>query len=288
MVDVIRSKAAAILLAFLVLLATPMMVAAQDSPDSEKNAGSEGLAPATAAAAQPEPNGAVTATLGISFVAYAGILSTPDPALVATRPRTATSHAGSANETSAEPLPVPPAPQRSDTVVSTAPMTAGEKFGAWARTFISPGNYVGKYLSGMFSELQDDDDFKKDTVKNFFADSATRAARGLASSSTRKFYADAVLASLLKQDPRYHRLGKGSAKRRMIYALTRVFVTQGDRCACHQFNASFLLGTAGAAVTSNLWERRERTGPFHTFRRFYQPIYFAAFGHLIAEFVGGQ
>ena len=167
-------------------------------------------------------------------------------------------------------------------------MTAGEKFEAWARTFIKPSNYLGRYLNGMLIELQDNDDFKEDTVGNFFADSATRAARGFAFGATRKLYGDAVLASLLKQDPRFHRLGKGTAKSRMIYALTRVFVTQGDRCACHQFNASFLLGSAGASVTANLWERSERTGPFHTVKRFYTNVYMTALGHLIAEFVGGQ
>jgi uncharacterized membrane protein YeiB len=65
-------------------------------------------------------------------------------------------------------------------------------------------------------------------------------------------------------------------------------VTQGDRCACHQVNASFLLGAAAATAMSNLWERRERTGPFHNARRFYTHLYLTALFNVVREFASGQ
>jgi hypothetical protein len=116
----------------------------------------------------------------------------------------------------------------------------------------------------------------------------TRAARSYAFGTTSGFYEKAVLASLFRQDPRYHRSGKTGAGAKIGYALTRVFVTQGDRCACNQFNASFLLGGAAAAVTANLWERRERTGPYHTLTRYYTHVYVTALYNVVKEFVGGQ
>jgi hypothetical protein len=175
-------------------------------------------------------------------------------------------------------------------VASTAPMTAGEKFEVWFKNrFINPGAYIGSAWNGMWSELNDNDDFKEDTVGNYFADSMTRAARSFAFSATAGFYERALLASILKQDPRYHRApGRRSIGSRLMYAVTRVFVTQGDRCGCNQPNISFLLGGAGAAVTANLWERSERTGPWHTFSRYYRHIYMAALANIAKEIIGGQ
>jgi hypothetical protein len=168
-------------------------------------------------------------------------------------------------------------------------MTAGEKFEAWFRSsFLSPGAYGKAVFNGMFKELQDNDDFKEDTVENFFADSMTRAARSFTASATNGFYEKALFASLFRQDPRYHRSGKKGAGAKIGYAVTRVFVTQGDRCGCHQFNASFLLGGAAGAVTANLWERSERTGPVHTVKRYYNHIALTALFNVVKEFVGGQ
>jgi len=167
-------------------------------------------------------------------------------------------------------------------------MTAGEKFGAWAKRFTSFGPVGSAVFSGMFKELEDNDDNKKDTVENYFADSMTRAARAYAMGATSSFYEKAVLASLFRQDPRYHRSGLTSAKSKFLYAATRVFVTQGDNCGCNQPNYSFLLGGAGASLTANLWERSERTGPWHTVRRYYTHIALTALVNIVHEFVGGQ
>jgi hypothetical protein len=184
-----------------------------------------------------------------------------------------------------------PAPQRSPTVASTAPLTVREKFyeGWFKPQFLGLGPYFGAAFNGMFRELNDNDDFKEDTVENFFADSMTRAARSFAFSATSGFYEKALLASIFRQDPRYHRMpGKNPPLKRLVYAATRVLVTQGDRCGCHQFNASFIVGAAGAAATANLWERSERTGPWHTFSRFYTHIYMKAFANIVREFISGQ
>jgi hypothetical protein len=82
--------------------------------------------------------------------------------------------------------------------------------------------------------------------------------------------------------------GKNSPGRRLLYAATRVFVTQGDNCGCHQFNASFLLGAAGVTATANLWERSERTGPWHNVSRFYTHLLLVSMGNVVREFVSGQ
>jgi hypothetical protein len=285
-----RSLVAAVLIAFLFSLAAPAAAAA-DGPFDK--AGSREASSSADNARIPIVENAGRAeakTLGVSYAAYEGALALPtEPSLEgASRPRSVARLVASVNEATARPLPLPQ-PNQSSTVISTAPMTAGEKFEAWFRShFLSPGAYGKAIVTGMYREALDNDDFKEDTVSNFFADSMTRAARSFTSSTTNGFYEKALFASLFRQDPRYHRSGLKGAGAKMKYAVTRVFVTQGDRCACHQFNASFLLGGAAGAVTANLWERSERTGPMHTVSRYYNHIALTALFNVVREFVGGQ
>jgi hypothetical protein len=216
--------------------------------------------------------------LQIDYVLYDGAIK-PIPALESPK-----------DSSAAVPVPKPsPVPQYSSSVISTAPLTAGEKFQHWYRhSFLTPGAYGSPIFNGLWKELFDNDDNKKDTVGNYFADSMTRAARSFAFGATSRFFEDGLFPTLFRQDPRYHRSAKKGMGARIGYALTRVFVTQGDRCACHQVNASFLLGGAAATGIANLWERSERTGPFHNIKRYYTHIYLTALSNVLKEFLGGQ
>jgi hypothetical protein len=283
-----RSKAASLvsilLIGCMISFVTPARAAGHWNP--EKSAASDSLSTeaSSTTAVKPEAN-----PLGVEYKAY-GELSIPaEPAREsATRPRSVARLVASVKAATARPIPLPP-PSQSPGVISTAPMTAGEKFEYWFKgQFLSPGAYGRALFNGMFKELQDNDDFKEDTVENFFADSMTRAARNFAAAATNGFYEKALFASLFRQDPRYHRSGKKGAGAKIGYAVTRVFVTQGDRCGCHQFNASFLLGGAAGAATANLWERSERTGPMHTVNRYATHIAITALFNVVREFVGGQ
>lgn len=279
-----QSFVAAFLIAYLFSLAAPRAAAAERPSDSDKSAGREASSSSAAASANPEAK-----TPRVLYVAFDAEMSTPaEPALeAASRPRSVAKLVASVKAATARPMPLPS--PRQSTVASTAPMSAGEKFEAWFRSrFLSVGAYGSAVFNGMWKELNDNDDFKKDTVENFLADSMTRAARSYASGTTNAFFEKALFASLFRQDPRYHRSGKTSAGGKIGYAVTRVFITQGDRCACHQFNASFLLGGAAGAGVANLWERRERTGPMHTISRYYNHIAMTALFNVVKEFVGGQ
>lgn len=275
---------AALLIACLFSLSAPLAAAADGPHVSEKSAGRDASLSSDIASSTPElkmPR-ILYVAFGDAMIAPADL--TPEPV---SRPRSVARLVASVNAAAAMPLPAPS--PRQSTVISTAPMSAGEKFEAWFRSrFLSPGAYGSAVFSGMWKELNDNDDFKKDTVGNYFADSMTRAARSYASGTTNAFFEKALFASLFRQDPRYHRSGKTGAGAKIGYAVTRVFITQGDRCACHQFNASFLLGGAAGAGVATLWERRERTGPMHTLSRYYNHIAVTALFNVVKEFVGGQ
>jgi hypothetical protein len=172
--------------------------------------------------------------------------------------------------------------------VSTAPLTPGEKFHLWAKRFVSPGSYGAAIASGMWNEFLDNDEGKKDTVGNYFADAATRAARSYAFGTTAGFFEKFAYASLFRQDPRYHRSDKRGAGAKIGYAVSRVFITQGDRCGCDQFNISFLAGGLTAAGISNVWEREERQTVGKTIQRWGTHIGIVAMTNILREFLGGQ
>ncbi len=276
----LRSIVAALLVACVFSLSAPIAVAA-DGPH-DKGAGRELSTSNNVGSPAPAAKAP-----GVLYAAFKDVMNTPPEPIPeqATRPRSVVKLLESINATAGIPLP---GPQQS-TVVSTAPMSVGEKFEAWFHSrFLSIGPFGSAIFSGMWKELNDNDDFKKDTVQNYFADSMTRAARSYAAGTTNAFFEKALFASLFRQDPRYHRSGKTSAGGKIGYAVTRVFITQGDRCACHQINASFLLGGAAGAGVATLWERRERTGPMHTISRYYNHIAITALFNVVKEFVGGQ
>jgi hypothetical protein len=71
------------------------------------------------------------------------------------------------------------------------------------------------------------------------------------------YLTEAVLPSALHQDPRYFRLGTGSFRVRLRYALTRVLITRTDSGRA-TFNWSEVAGNSGAVAISNLYYPQAR------------------------------
>ncbi len=184
---------------------------------------------------------------------------------------------------------LPAAPPSPAPAASTAPMTAGEKFDKYFRgQFLSPGSYARSLFTGMFNELLDNNEGKKDTVEDYFADSLTRAARSFGNRAANGFFEKFAYPVIFRQDPRYHRSDKRGAGAKIGHALSRLFITQGDNCGCDQFNISYLAGGLTGAAVSNYWQRDDRRGVNRIFRRWGTHIAFTAFGNIMREFLGGQ
>jgi Carboxypeptidase regulatory-like domain len=66
------------------------------------------------------------------------------------------------------------------------------------------------------------------------------------------FLGDAVMPSLLKQDPRYFYKGTGSKKSRLLHALSTPFICPGDN-GRQQVNYSYLIGSFAAGGISTLY-----------------------------------
>lgn len=70
------------------------------------------------------------------------------------------------------------------------------------------------------------------------------------------FMTTSVAPSILKQDPRYFQLGKGSIWHRAFYSASRMFITRSD-AGERQFNYSEIGGNLVAAGISNLYHPAE-------------------------------
>jgi hypothetical protein len=167
-------------------------------------------------------------------------------------------------------------------------MTAGEKFSLFLnKSFRPPGPYIQSIASGMFNEALDNNVGKKDTAGDFFADSMTRAARSFGNRIANNFFEKFAYATILKQDPRYHRSNKKGAGAKIGYAISRVFITQGDRSG-DQPNISYLAGGLTGAAVSNYWQREENRTVSKTFSRWGTHIAIGMVSNILREFLGGQ
>jgi hypothetical protein len=77
-------------------------------------------------------------------------------------------------------------------------------------------------------------------------------ARGFADQIIGAYITEAILPSLLHEDPRYFRLGTGTFRHRSSYAVTRVFVTRLDNGKSGIY-LSELAGNAGVIAITSLY-----------------------------------
>jgi hypothetical protein len=270
-----RSSVTILLIASFILM-TATAAAAFDGPENKPKE-----SPAQATGSTPAATEATEATARIAHTAFAAEASAqrapaaPTPEAAFTRAMTSKSTALSAAVVAALPR------------ISTAPMSAGEKFDMFVRGSFMPTSVVQPIASGLFNELLDNNEGKEDTLDDYFADAMTRAARSYAFRVTSNFFEKFAYPTILRQDPRYHRSGKTGTGARIGYAISRLFVTRGDRGG-DQPNVSFLAGGLTAAAISNVWVREEHQNVSHTFRRWGIHIALRGVSNIFREFLSGQ
>jgi hypothetical protein len=81
---------------------------------------------------------------------------------------------------------------------------------------------------------------------------AKRLAGSIGDQTLGNMMTEGVMPSLLREDPRYFRIGEGSVWHRTGYALSRIFVTRTDSGRT-TFNFSEWGGNAVAVAASNAW-----------------------------------
>jgi hypothetical protein len=286
----VRTSLALILISSMFLLATPAAALGRSIDKNEKNDEAALISNKTEAAApDAEPSSAIAEVKSpsIAYVLYNNGVSfraeTTEVAPVLEPPKQIDPNVLIVKSMTARGFPAIPPP-----AVSTAPMTAGEKFNFFLKSsFVPPGPYAQSIFSGMFNEAFDNNEGKEDTIEDYFADSMTRAARSFGNRVANGFFEKFALATIFKQDPRYHRSRHSGAGAKIGYAVSRLFITQGDRSG-DQFNVSFLLGGLLGAGVSNVWQREENQNVNKTFRRWGTHLMITALSNIVREFAGGQ
>lgn len=136
------------------------------------------------------------------------------------------------------------------------PITARQKYGIGLRdSFDKPVYLLAGFYAGI-NQLTNSNPSFGQGMKGY----GRRYIRSLGDAAVGNLMTEAVVPSLLREDPRYFLHGPNgeSVGHRVWYALTRVMVTRTD-AGGSRFNFSEFLGNAGAVAISNLYYAESRT-----------------------------
>lgn len=111
-----------------------------------------------------------------------------------------------------------------------------------------------------------------------------RLGAAYADSVTSTFIGQAIMPSLLKQDPRYFYKGTGTRRSRIFYALANTVICKGDN-GHWQPNYSALMGSLAAGGISNLYYPESDRDVVVTFENTLIGIGASAANNLLQEFV---
>jgi hypothetical protein len=124
-------------------------------------------------------------------------------------------------------------------------LSVGEKFKVTARASFDPVTFVWHGLQAGISQANNSESGYGQGAEGY----TKRFTQNFADGTIENFTTQAIFPSLLHQDPRYFQSGQGGVKRRIFYAVGRIFVTRSDS-GQSQPNYSEFLGSSTAAVIS--------------------------------------
>ena len=135
-----------------------------------------------------------------------------------------------------------------DTAANRVPLTTGQKYKlAWVSAEDFSAHFGNVLQAGIQQWLNGEPHYGRNSAafgKRFAAEEGDQV--------TSELFIKGLWPSLLKEDPRYFRGGKGSAMSRVSRAVTRAFVIRTD-AGGHTFNAPAVLGQLMQAGISNLY-----------------------------------
>jgi hypothetical protein len=137
--------------------------------------------------------------------------------------------------------------------IRMAPLSAKEKFKLAVEDSFDPYAYV---IAGAFAGYGQTKNDPKSWGEESWGPYIKRYGISFADQTSENIMTEAAVPSLLREDPRYFRLGTGGFFKRTGYAVSRIWVTQTD--AGHRtFNFSEIMGAGASAGISNIYYPRE-------------------------------
>lgn len=151
------------------------------------------------------------------------------------------------------------------------PLTTHEKLKYGVRSAVlSPSGHLLTAVGAAITEATERDQPQK-TEGDRVADGLSRFAIRFGTRSTKAMLGSGLYPVIFHQDPRYKPSPKRGLRSRVLYAASRVFVTENDKGE-PEVNYSRLGGALSASALANIWERstpgRDRVGVGPTLRRF--------------------
>jgi hypothetical protein len=160
------------------------------------------------------------------------------------------------------------------------PLSASGKWHLFVKQTFDPFQFVGVALTSGISQAQNQFPEYGQGGLGY----AKRYGAGLADSVDGSFWGSFVLPVLLKEDPRYFRLGEGGTMHRVLYAASTTFVTRTDS-GHRRFNFSNVLGNIIAGGISNSYYPDSERGVGLTFQRAAVVTGMGAVGGIAEEFL---
>lgn len=166
-------------------------------------------------------------------------------------------------------------------VPDAVPLTSKQKFELGWKTIADPFTFVLIGAVAGVQQAQNDFSGYGQGAQGY----AKRYGAGFADNVAGVLIGNAILPSLLKQDPRYFYKGTGSRRSRVLYAIANSVICRGDN-GREQANYSSILGSLAAGGISNLYyPAKDRNGAALTFETAAIGIGETAVFNLFQEFV---
>jgi len=159
------------------------------------------------------------------------------------------------------------------------PLTTGEKFHLFAKVSFDPFAYATAGFQAGLGQLQNEFPGYGQGAAGY----GKRYGASLADQVSSNFFANFAYPALLKQDPRYFRLGEGPVGHRMLYSFAQEFTAHTDKGG-RSFNWSNVLGAFSSGGLSNVYYPQTDRGFGLTISRSAISLGYGAIGGLADEF----
>lgn len=168
----------------------------------------------------------------------------------------------------------------SDPTLPYEPLRVREKWKLFLKETVDPFTFASAAGGAAMSQIDNDNPKYGYGAKSYFQ----RFGAAQADVTTQNFFQDAVLASLLHEDPRYFRMGPGhSVMMRVGYSLSRVFITKRDS-GKESFNFSGILGMGMGIALSDAYYPERSVGGGELESRIVTSLSAWALSNLLPEF----
>ena len=159
------------------------------------------------------------------------------------------------------------------------PLTPGGKFHLFFKSAFDPFEFVLAGIQAGSDQAEDEFPAYGQGAKGF----AKRYAADFGDGVSAGFFSNFFWPVILKEDPRYFRLGQGTFKHRFGYSLAQEFVCHTDKGG-RFFNFSNVLGAFSSGALSNTYHPQADRGVALTARGASFALAYGSLGGLLSEF----